>query len=801
MRSRTALYVLICIPLIATLIQSVSASDATTLWYRQPAAKWEEALPLGNGRLGAMVFGNANKERLQLNEESLWAGEPTDAYPDGFKENLRKVQKLVLAGKIVEARELGLKTLTKRPTSFRSYEPLADLWIEVEHAGEVKDYRRDLDLETGVGSVTYESGGVRFKREIFISAVDDCVAVRLSVDKPGALNAKVRLTRKKDAIFTAVGRDRLNMDGQIVDIAAPEGYEDNPGGSGPGGKHMRFAGRMIVRTEGGSVRADGDALAIEGADEAIILFTAATDYNLDKMNFDRALDPAKTADGLLEKAAKKTWEELLAAHIAEHRSYFNRVALDLGGHDRCDLPTDARLAAVRNGKTDPDLDALYFQYGRYLLMGSSRRPGVLPANLQGIWNDKMWAPWEADYHLNINLQMNYWPADLCNLSETVDPLVDWLARLSEKGTVSAKRLYGARGWLCYLSTNPFGRTTPAGSTKESQFMNSVLDPLAGTWMAMALWRHYEFTGDTDYLREKAYLVLKGAAEFLLDTLVEDADGHLVIVPSTSPENTYIHPETGKPVRITRGSTYHTSIVRAMFEAVIEASQVLKCDEAFRGELETALAKLPPMQIGADGTIQEWVEDYKEAEPKHRHVSHLIGLYPFSLITDQDAELWAAAEKTIERRGFGGDVGWSNAWKTCFYARLRDGEQAHWYLSRLVQKNALPNLLDGIFPGRLFQIDGNFAGTTGIAEMLLASHAGEIDLLPALPKAWPSGSVKGLWARGGFEVDIVWKDGRLSQATIRAVSGRNPVVRYGEKTVEVALEPGAAVVLDEGLEVQ
>ena len=620
MRHRTTTCFLTCILLIAVIPLPTLASDATTLWYRQPASRWEEALPLGNGRLGAMVFGHADKERLQLNEESLWAGEPTDAYPDNFAENLRKVQELVLAGKIVEARELGLKTLTKRPTSFRSYEPLADLWIEVEHGGEVKDYRRDLDIETGIARVTYRVGEARFAREVFISAVDDCVAVRLRVDKPGTLTAKVRLTREKDVTITAPVGDRLNLDGQIVDVAAPEGYEDNPGGSGPGGKHMRFAGRLAVRTEGGTVRADGNALVIDGADEAVILFTAATDYNLDKMNFDRSINPAKTAESLLEKAAKKNWDELSADHVAEHRSYFNRVSLDLGGHDRCNLPTDARLAAVRKGEADPDLDALYFQYGRYLLMGSSRRPGILPANLQGIWNDKMWAPWEADYHLNINLQMNYWPADLCNLSETVDPLVDWLARLSEKGTVSAKRLYDARGWLCYLSTNPFGRTTPAGSTKPSQFMNSVLDPLAGTWMAMALWRHYEFTHDTEYLRDRAYPVLKGSAEFLLDTLIEDADGRLVIVPSTSPENTYIHPETGKPVRITRGSTYHTSIVRAMFEAVIEASRIIERDDKLRGQLETALTKLPPMQIGADGTIQEWVEDYKEGEPKHRHVS-------------------------------------------------------------------------------------------------------------------------------------------------------------------------------------
>lgn len=769
-----------------------AANDGVTPWYKQPAAKWEEALPLGNGRLGAMVFGGtgkeAGKERLQLNEESLWAGEPFDTYPEHFKENLYKVQSLVLEGRIAEAHELGLQGLTQSPTSFRSYEPLADLWIEMPHANSVDDYRRELNLETGLARVTYRAGGVRFQREAFISAVDDVLAVRLSVDKPGALRATIRLTRPKDAVMTVADQNRLHMDGQIIDVEAPAAHDDNPGGSGPGGKHMKFAGRLLVTTTGGTIRGDGDALVVDGTDEAVVLFTAATDYSLDRMDFDRAKDPARESDRLLEAAAKKTWSELLRDHEAEHRGYFNRVSLDLGQSRDDSLPTDQRLAAAQRGEPTPGLAALYFQYGRYLLMASSRRPGRLPANLQGIWNDQTWAPWESDYHLNINLQMNYWSVDSCNLSEAIDPLVDWLGRLSEKGRVSAKRLYGARGWVCFHATNPFGRTTPNASTRSSQFVNGVLDPLAGAWMAMTLWRHYEFTRDEDYLRRRAYPVLKGASEFLLDILVDD-NGTLVIVPSTSPENEYIHPETGKPVRITRGSTYHTSIVRVMFQAVVDASRILDCDEAFRKELETTMTKLPPMQIGADGTIQEWIEDYKEHEPGHRHMSHLIGLYPFSLITEDDGELWAAANKTIERRGFGGDVGWSNAWKTCFYARLGDGEQAHWYLSRLIGKNALPNLMDGIFPGRLFQIDGNLGGTAGIAEMLLQSHAGEIELLPAIPKAWPTGSVAGLRTRGGFEVDLAWSDGRLASATIRAITGRNPVLRYGKKVVRVELPPG------------
>lgn len=769
-------------------VDRISESE-NNLWYVQAATRWEEALPLGNGRLGAMVFGGVEQERLQLNEESLWAGNQFETYPDNFKENLRKLQDMVLAGEVQEALAYGLANMTKRPTSFRSYEPLADLNLAWAHTGEVSGYRRELDLIDGMARVTYSIGGVRYRREVLISAVDDVVALRLSADQPGRIDLKVSLARKKDMVVTAT-ENGLRMDGQIVDIAKEDGGpEPNPGGSGPGGAHMKFAGQLLAKTEGGRTRAEGDQLSIEGADEVLLLFTAATDYNVAQLNFDRSIDPSAEVAAIMERVGGKTWPEIKAGHLAEHRPIMNRVRLDLGGSERTKIPTDQRLLAMKQGQADPALIADFFQYGRYLLMSSSRRPGRLPANLQGIWNDKMWAPWESDYHLNINLQMNYWPADLTNLSETMDSLVDWFEPLTERGRESARILYGADGWLTYHATNVFGRVTGSGSGEGSQFNNGFLDPLAGAWMAMTLWRHYEFTQDEGFLAEKAYPILKGAAEFLLDYLREDKDGYLVIVPSTSPENTFIEPKTGEAIRLTRGSTYHNTIVQVVFEAVIAGSEQLDLDPGLRSELSAALKKLPPLQIGADGTIQEWIEDYKEGEPKHRHVSHLLGLHPFATIQESDEALFAAAAKTLERRGFGGDIGWSNAWKTSFFARLQDAEQAHFYINRLVSINGMPNLMDGYNSGKLFQIDANFGGTAGVAEMLLQSHADEIHLLPALPDAWPKGFVTGLKARGGFVVDIKWQAGQLVEATIHSLAGKPCVVRYGDVHKKLELAQG------------
>jgi alpha-L-fucosidase 2 len=754
-----------------------------TLWYEQPAAEWTEALPVGNGRLGAMVYGKTGVEQIQLNEESLWAGSKINNNNPGALTHLEEIRRLLLGGDIVKALDLSNKYLLGTPPRIRSYQTLGDLFIDTgTDTSGIKGYRRELDLRTGIVRTEYEKGNARYTREVFASSPDDVIVMLLRTEK-GKLNVRITLKRERDANVTA-DNGSLVMTGQVMDKDSPE--------SGPGGVHMQFAARLEARPEDGNVSTSGDTLIVQGTSSLLLMFTAATDYNREKLDCDRGINPLSVCKNILDKAEAKTYRQMLADHVQDHQRLFNRVDFRICGLEADTIPTDRRLNNVINGAEDKHLDELYFQYGRYLLMGSSRAPGVLPANLQGIWNNYYEAPWNSDYHTNINLQMNYWPADVCNLPETMDPLTGFMQQITLPGKVTAADMYGCRGWTMHHNTDPYGRTGLMDGIQWGTF------PMAGPWMALHFWEHFSFTADTAWLRSRAWPVLKGSAQFVLGFLVEDGSGQLVTAPSYSPENAYFLPGTNKPMQLTYGATMDIQIARELFKVCIKAAELVGEHPAFADSLRSAMEKLPPTRIGKDGTIMEWIADYEEAEPGHRHVSHLFGLHPGTQITRETPELFEAARKTIERRLVhgGGHTGWSRAWIINFYARLHDGERAHDHLMALLGKSTLENLFDTHPP---FQIDGNFGGTAGIAEMLLQSHEGFIDILPALPPSWEEGSIKGLRARGNYEVNMSWKDGHLQQLTIKAFSSQLCRVRYGKDSFEFNAEKGRSYTFGPGLE--
>ncbi|MEN8230073.1 MAG: glycoside hydrolase family 95 protein [Bacteroidota bacterium] len=764
------------------------------LWYQSPAQKWSDGFPLGNGHLAAMCFGGINTERFQINEESLWAGDQINPYAEGFRENLTKIQEMVLAGEYARAHDFGVENLTAMPTSFRSYEPFADLIIKFDEQRSISDYKRELDMSTGVCRVSYKTNDTEIVRESFISAVDDVLCIRLLSKGTGKLNCSIGLQRHKDANVTALPGGRLNLDGQIIDIESPDAYDDNPGGSGEGGKHMRFSGRVISKVSGGEILNNNTDLVVKQAKEVILIITAATDYNLALLNFDPSIDPGEKAELILDKVQNKSWKQLKDAHTKEHSSMFNRVSLDLGASPNDTLPTDKRLEAFQKGDEDNGLIVQLFQFGRYLLMGSSRKPAILPANLQGKWNEKEWAPWEADYHQNVNLQMNYWPADVTNLSETINPLVNWFELITEASKPLAKEMYNANGWFSCTASNPFGRVAPSASWPASQFNNGVLDPLAGAWMVMNLWDHYEFSQDQTFLKERLYPLLSGASEFILDLLITDSEGILQFVPSTSPENSYIDEATGRNLRITSSSTYHLSIIRAVFKATLEAATILNTQDPIRDRIIEAEKALPPFTVDGNGRLMEWRDELKEAEPGHRHLSHLLGVHPFSLITNETPELIEAARQNLAWRqsnGQGGG-GWSCAHTQLMYSRFLDGEKAHQGLRTLLSSRMNNNLLNA--SGGL-QIDANFGATACVAEMLIQSHMKDkegnfiIHLLPAIPSAWSTGSVKGLCARGGYVVDIDWEEGEIKSAFIQAEFAGSCKVRFKNQTIDLDLNAG------------
>ena len=781
------------------LVSIVRASPEHLVWFDQPAAHFTESLPLGNGRLGAMVFGGVAEERIALNETGLWSGSPQDAdRPDAFQ-SLPEIRRLLLEGKNVEAEALVNKNFTSAGLGsargrganapYGSYQTLGNLRLKYiyptprANAGappaepvEAQNYRRELDLAEATARISYDLGGVNYTREVFVSAPDQVIVVRLTASKPGTLSLDVMLDRPENFTTAATGPDRLMMSGQL-----PDGKQGADG--------VRYAARVRALLRSGTLGSTDTALQIRGADEAVLLLTAVTDIRTFAGR--RADDPAAECAVDLERAAGKNIPALRAAHLADFQRYFNRVSLQLGETNTAAtaLTTPARLAALKAGANDPGLVALFFDFGRYLLISSSR-PGGLPANLQGLWAEEIQAPWNADWHLNVNLQMNYWPAELCGLGELAEPLFAYITSLQKPGAVTAQKYYGARGWVAHVLGNPWGFTSPG----EAASWGSATSGSA--WLCQHLWDHWLFTGDKNFLAT-AYPVMKGSAQFYLDMLIEEPKNRwLVTAPSNSPENAFLLPD-GKRANVCMGPTVDQQLLRYLFTACIESAKILGTDEAFAAELTEKRARLAPTRIGSDGRIMEWLEEYKENEPNHRHVSHLWGLYPGLEISPARTPGFAeAARKTLEARGDAG-TGWSIAFKLNLWARLRDGDRCEKILRTQLSPvstgaqditvrggGTYPNLFDAHPP---FQIDGNFGATAGIAEMLLQSQSGEIELLPALPAAWPIGAVKGLRARGGVTVDIAWQAGRVVDYRLTSKSPEKVKVRVNGEVREITPE--------------
>lgn len=755
------------------------------LWYNAPATVWEEALPIGNGRIGAMVYGNPLQEVYQLNEESIWSGYPQDWNNPKAANALPQVREAVDRGDYAKASELW-KANAQGPYTAR-YLPMANLMLDQLTRGEARNLYRELNISNALSTVTYEADGVKYRRTSFISYPDQVMVIKIAADRPQAVSLHIRLNSLLRYTVQTKGEKTLILNGKAPAYVANRDYDphqvvyDDKRGT-------QFKVQVELLPDGGHCEANDSALTVRNANEVVLLLSAVTDFGNKKMTL---------------KKCKRPYQELLQRHTDDHQQLFNRLQLSLGTENlqKEALPTNERLKSFEQDPTDNGLTELYYQYGRYLLIASSR-PGGLPANLQGIWNRHVQPPWGSNYTTNINTEMNYWPAEITNLPECFLPLSDFIGRLAVNGAQTAKVNYGInRGWLAHHNSDVWAQTAPTGGydSDPKGAPRWSCWPMAGVWLCQHLWEHYAFGGDKKYLSKTAYPLMKGAAEFLLQWLQKDPEtGYWITNPSTSPENRfrYIDKEGKKQNgEISRSSGMDLGLAWDLLTNCIEASTVLDTDKAFRQQCMDVRANLQPFRIGSKGQLLEWDKEFEETDPNHRHVSHLFALHPGrQIIPEQQPELAAACQRTLEIRGDGG-TGWAMAWKINFWARLRDGNHAFGMLKnglRYVDTTQVSvrgggtyaNLFDAHPP---FQIDGNFGGTAGITEMLLQSHAGYIHLLPALPDNWQSGSIKGVRARGGFTIDMEWKESRITRLSVTSHSGGTCRIREATSPHEEVIE--------------
>lgn len=781
MKNKHSLLTFLIIALSIANIQNIISQNHRSykLWYEQPADKWMKSVPLGNGRIGAMVFGGIETETIALNEITMWSGQPDkfQERPLG-KDKLNDIRQLFFDGKYEEGNRIVSEFMAGVPHSFGSHVPAGDLKIKFHHpTGNVSNYKRELNLDNAINIVTYKVGNVTYTREYFCSNPDDAFIIRLTANKAKALTFDLSLDMLRESVFNATNNS-IEFSGQV---SFPK--------QGPGG--VNFMGKVGVNIKDGKVSVSKDQISIDGATFVTIVLDLRTDFD----NKQYKDDCVKTVN----KVLTQDYIVLKNKHVKDYSSLYKRVDLFFGKSNFDNLPTDKRWERVKAGSNDIGMDALFFQYARYLQIAASRENSPLPANLQGIWNDNLACNmgWTNDYHLDINTQQNYWLSNIGNLHETNIPLFNYIEDLSVHGQKTAKNTYGARGWLANTVANVWGYTS------SGQGVNWGLFPLAGTWIASHLWTHYNYTLDKDFLRNQAYPILKSNAEFLLDYMVQDPKtGYLITGPSTSPENSFRY--KGSVLSISMMPACDRQLVYEAFTSCITASKILGTDEPFREEMKAALKKLPPIMIGKNGGIQEWFEDFDEAQPNHRHTTHLLALFPFSQISlARTPELAAAARKTIEHRlaapGWE-DVEWSRANMICLYARLFDAERAYESVVQLQREFARENLLtvspEGIAgaPYDIFIYDGNEAGGAGIAEMLIQSHEGYIEFLPALPQQWNTGYFKGLCVRGGAEIDLNWTDGKVDKAIIKASIDNFHTVKLPEGSIPRFSKNGKVIIL-------